>query len=105
MEHANVDARRMQDGETEIGHFFADIEELLKRITHVSDADVDRLKERVRAGAETTRAAVRDASVEARRRAGESLTAVDSYAHERPWQIVGLAAVAGAAIGFLASRR
>jgi ElaB/YqjD/DUF883 family membrane-anchored ribosome-binding protein len=32
-------------------------------------------------------------------------TATDSYVHESPWQAIGIAAVAGAAVGYLLARR
>jgi ElaB/YqjD/DUF883 family membrane-anchored ribosome-binding protein len=39
------------------------------------------------------------------RQARETFELGDRYVHNRPWEAIGIAALAGLAVGFLASRR
>ena len=83
----------------EMRRFFDDVEELLGRVSYFNDVDLDRLKTRV----EGSLRAARDSSQNATRRVKDvslqAATQADKYAHDRPWTVVSLAAIAGLAIG------
>jgi ElaB/YqjD/DUF883 family membrane-anchored ribosome-binding protein len=49
--------------------------------------------------------AVSDATAQIRDSAREVGKRTDDYARDNPWQVIGIAAVVGLAVGILASRR
>jgi len=83
----------------EMRRFFDDVEELLGRVSYINDVDLDRLKTRV----ETSMRAARDSTKNATRRvrdvSAQAASSADKYAHESPWTVVGVAALAALAIG------
>ena len=91
---------------SEMNSFFQDVEELLSRVANVNDEDLRRLRTKVEASmlkardtASNTTRRVRDVSMQA-------AASADQFAHDRPWAAVGIAALAGAALGVaLTSRR
>jgi ElaB/YqjD/DUF883 family membrane-anchored ribosome-binding protein len=91
---------------SELSRFVDDVEELLSQVSHLDNADVARLRGKVEDSLSVVRdslssggARVKDASVRA-------ATSADRYAHDRPWAVAGLAAVAALALGAaIAGRR
>ena len=83
----------------ELRRFFDDVEELLGRVSYFNDVDLDRLKSRV----ETSMRAAKDSTQQATRRVRDlsvqAATSADKYAHESPWTVAGIAAIAALAIG------
>ena len=90
---------------SQLGKFFDDLEDLLRRVTHFEDADISRLRRQVESKIE----AVRDTTVSSARRVTDStvdaVRTTDEYVHERPWTAIGITAVACLAVGALISRR
>ena len=89
----------------ELSRFVDDVEELLSSVSHFDDADVARLRGKLEDSLSTVRetlsgstARIKDASVRA-------ASSTDKYAHERPWAVAGLAAVAALALGAAISGR
>jgi ElaB/YqjD/DUF883 family membrane-anchored ribosome-binding protein len=83
--------------------FLDDVEELLRRMSSGSgdDPDIARLRSRVEASLERTKAGVRDgtrAAIDGTRRAA---LATDEYVHRRPWVAIGASAAAGMLVGAL----
>jgi ElaB/YqjD/DUF883 family membrane-anchored ribosome-binding protein len=91
----------------EMGRFFSDVEDLLKRVTHMKDEDVSRLRERVETSLTTARDAVSRNASRVRETAGEVVDSTDQYVRRRPWTVAGVAMVAGLIVGaaLLSSRR
>jgi ElaB/YqjD/DUF883 family membrane-anchored ribosome-binding protein len=93
-------------GNSEINRFIDDVEELLSQVSHLDNADIARLRGKledslsaVRDSLTSSTARVKDVSVRA-------ATSADKYAHDRPWAVAGLAAVAALALGaVIAGRR
>jgi ElaB/YqjD/DUF883 family membrane-anchored ribosome-binding protein len=94
-------------GSGEMGRFFSDVEDLLKRVTHMRDEDVSRLRERVESSLDSAREAVSRNASRVRETAGEVVDTTDQYVRRRPWTVAGLALVAGVIVGaaLLTSRR
>jgi ElaB protein len=90
---------------SEFTRFVADVEELLKRVTPLGDAELERVKTRVQDGLATARDTMTSGTRRAVAQSREMALAADGYVHERPWQVVGVAALVGALAGFLAARR
>ena len=99
-------------GRDEWHKLVADVEDLVKKVAHVDDAEIAEIRSKVEdtlarakssAGAGMT--ALRERAEVVRERAGEATDATDEYVHENPWAAIGIAAAVGIIIGFVASRR
>lgn len=97
--------RLKRTASTELSSLIADVEDLLKKIAHVTDLEVAQLRssvqEKITSAKDTLAAGGKRITETARVAAG----ATDDYVRASPWQAVGVAALAGAAIGYLFSRR
>jgi ElaB/YqjD/DUF883 family membrane-anchored ribosome-binding protein len=92
----------------ELRAFLADVEDLVKKVANVGDADVARLRARVSGALGDVRQTVGDTADSLRDRARMAVTVTDDYVHEKPWTAIGLAAAIGVIVGFgvaAASRR
>jgi|HubBroStandDraft_5_1064220.scaffolds.fasta_scaffold401086_2 ElaB protein len=101
--HAAREARTVAS--REVDRLIADVEELLRRVTDTADPELVRLRARLQETVATTKKAFTDGAGEMQRRAKEALQAGDQTVRDRAWEAIGIAAVAGLTIGFLAGRR
>lgn len=90
---------------SELQRFFDDVEELLGRVSNVSDAEISRLRRKVESSIDRVKNVAVDgieSAVDGTRRAAR---ATDEYVHENPWTAVGVSAAAGLLLGALLCRR
>jgi ElaB/YqjD/DUF883 family membrane-anchored ribosome-binding protein len=90
---------------TEIKSLIADVEDLVARIADLKDADVARVRTKVLKAVETAKESLADSADSVRRQAQRAAATADDYVHDSPWQAVGIAALVGAVVGILATRR
>lgn len=83
----------------------ADVQDLLVLVAHVADPEIARLRAKVEGSIASVKEAAVDGRVRVQRQAWEAMNASDHYVHEKPWQAIGIAALAGLAVGALVSRR
>jgi ElaB/YqjD/DUF883 family membrane-anchored ribosome-binding protein len=83
----------------EVRAFLADVEDLVKKVANVGDADVARLRARVSGAIGDVRQAVGDTADSLRDRARMAVNVTDDYVHDRPWTAIGLAAAVGIIVG------
>jgi ElaB/YqjD/DUF883 family membrane-anchored ribosome-binding protein len=83
----------------------ADVEDLIKKIANVDDAEIARVRAKVERTIESAKTAAMESTAGIREYARDATHATDEYVHESPWTAVGVAAAFGAAIGFLLARR
>ncbi|MCW5626121.1 MAG: DUF883 domain-containing protein [Burkholderiales bacterium] len=67
--------------------------------------EIRALRERLQHGYERARTRIAHASEVVTDNVGAAARATDEYAHEQPWKVAGVAALAGLAIGVLLFRR
>jgi len=104
--NAGTTARRGLDaGGQEVGSLMADVQELLGQLTHVADPEIARLRTKVEHGMATAKRTLAGRVDQVQRRAKDAMTAGDGYVRDRPWQAVGIAALAGIVVGVLVGRR
>jgi ElaB/YqjD/DUF883 family membrane-anchored ribosome-binding protein len=89
----------------EIKNLIADVEELMARISDLKDADVVRVRGKVQRAVDATKQSLADSAVKLRARARQAASSTDDYVRDSPWQAVGIAALVGAVVGILATRR
>lgn len=90
---------------TEIKNLIADVEDLMARIADLKDADVVRVRGKVQRAVDATKQSLSDGADALRQRAQDVAGTADDYVRESPWQAVGIAALVGAVVGILATRR
>lgn len=90
---------------SEIKNLIADVEDLMGRIADLKDADVVRVRGKVQRAVEATKQSLADGAETLRQHAQDVAGSADDYVRESPWQAIGIAALVGAVVGILATRR
>jgi ElaB/YqjD/DUF883 family membrane-anchored ribosome-binding protein len=112
-DQAQVGARRIKNGagifksqaSGEIKNLIADIEDLIAHIADIKDADVARLRAKVETAVAAAKQGLSQGRESLARQAKQVASTTDDYVRGSPWQALGVAALLGAVIGVLASRR
>ena len=89
----------------EIKSLIADVEDLVARIADLKDADVARVRNKVLRAVDAAKESLTESADTLRRQAQKAATTADDFVHDSPWQAVGIAALVGAVVGILATRR
>jgi len=89
----------------EVRKLIADVEELIRRVGDAADPELARLRAKVESTVATTKKAISDGTEQVQRQAKDAFAASDRYVRDQPWEAIGIAALAGLAIGFLVGRR
>jgi ElaB/YqjD/DUF883 family membrane-anchored ribosome-binding protein len=89
----------------EIKSLIADVEDLMARIADLKDADVVRVRGKVQRAVDATKQTLADGADTIRQHAQTVADTADDYVRESPWQAIGIAALVGAVVGILATRR
>jgi ElaB/YqjD/DUF883 family membrane-anchored ribosome-binding protein len=89
----------------EIKNLIADVEDLMARIADLKDADVVKMRGKVQRAVEATKRSLADGADVIRQHAQDLAGTADDYVRDSPWQAVGIAALVGAVVGILATRR
>lgn len=97
--------RRQAATPSEWRDLVADVEDLLKKVANVGDAEIAAVRDRLQKTLATAKSSAAAGARRARVYAQDASTAADDYVRESPWTAVGLAAAVGVLIGFIASRR
>jgi ElaB/YqjD/DUF883 family membrane-anchored ribosome-binding protein len=90
---------------SEIKNLIADVEDLMARITDLKDADVARVRGKVQRAVEAAKQSLADGADTIRQQAQNVASTADDYVRDSPWQAIGIAALVGAVVGILATRR
>jgi ElaB/YqjD/DUF883 family membrane-anchored ribosome-binding protein len=70
-----------------------------------SAPDIAALQAKLKIAVQAAKSAATDAAAQLRAQARHVGERTDSLVRENPWQVIGLAALVGLAVGFFASRR
>lgn len=83
----------------ELSAFFADVEDLIKQVSNISDVDVARVRAKVANTLDDVRRTATDTAAGLRDRALQAADATDDYVRDRPWTAIGVAAAVGLLVG------
>lgn len=89
---------------TEMQNLIADVEDLLRGVAGVGDADVARLRARVQSTLESAKVSLGQQTEQLRAQAADAAAMADDYVHAQPWAAVGIAAGVGLLVGLLMGR-
>jgi len=89
----------------EVKNLIADVEDLMARIADLKDVDVARVRSKVQRAVDAAKESLADSADTLRQRAQSAASTADDYVRDSPWQAVGIAALVGAVVGILATRR
>ena len=90
---------------SEIKSLIADVEDLMARIADLKDADVVRVRNKVQRAVDATKQSLADSADAIRQHAQSAANTTDDFVRDSPWQAVGIAALVGAIVGIIATRR
>ena len=89
----------------QVSNFLDSVEDLTKALKDIESPDIARVRAKVKVALVAAKSAVADTASQLRDRAQEVGKQTDTFVRDNPWQVIGLAAVVGLAVGILASRR
>jgi ElaB/YqjD/DUF883 family membrane-anchored ribosome-binding protein len=96
----------------EIRNLMADVEDLVTRVAGVKDPDIVLVRNKVLKTLEAARTSmsasaykVRERAYKVREQAIKVAGTTNDFVRENPWQALGIAALLGTAVGYLARRR
>jgi ElaB/YqjD/DUF883 family membrane-anchored ribosome-binding protein len=94
-----------ETGRSEWHRLVADVEDLVKKVANVDDAEIAEIRSKVENTLAQAKTSASASIAAVRGRAGEATEATDVYVRENPWAAIGIAAAVGVIIGFVAGRR
>ena len=97
------DARDYAKGQ--INNFIENVEDLTHALKDVDTPEIARVKAKVKIALAAAKSALSDGAAQVKHQARQATKSTDTYVRDNPWQVVGIAAVIGVAVGILASRR
>ena len=89
----------------QINSFLENVEDLTKALKDVDTPDIARVRAKVKIALAAAKSAVSDTASQLKDQAQYVGKRTDSFVRDNPWQVIGIAAVVGLAVGILASRR
>ena len=89
----------------DVQNVVSEAQELLKTVKDEGATQIDAVRSKVQAQYEVAREKLGEIQSTVTEGAKVAVTSTDAYVRGNPWRAVGIAAAAGAIIGFLASRR
>jgi ElaB/YqjD/DUF883 family membrane-anchored ribosome-binding protein len=102
----DTSARSVKDfANGQINAFIENVEDLTNALKDVDTPEIARVKAKVKIALAAAKSALADGAAQVRTQARQVTKTTDTYVRDNPWQVVGIAAVVGLAIGILASRR
>jgi len=88
----------------DVQNVVTEAQELLKTVKEEGASQIDQMKTKVSAQLDTAKQKFGEIQQTVQDGAQMAVTSTDAYVRSNPWRAVGIAAAAGALIGFLAAR-
>jgi ElaB/YqjD/DUF883 family membrane-anchored ribosome-binding protein len=89
----------------EIRNLMADVEDLVTRVAGVKDPDIALVRSKVLKTLDAARTSMSAGADRVREHAIKVAGTTNDFVRENPWRLLGIAALLGAAVGYLARRR
>ena len=106
MESISDNARNVKEyANGQINNFIENVEDLTNALKDVDTPEISRVKAKVKIALAAAKSALADGAAQVKTQARQVTQSTDTYVRDNPWQVVGIVALIGVAIGVLASRR
>lgn len=89
----------------QVNSFLENVEDLTKALRDVDSPDIAKVRAKVKIALAAARSAVADTASQLRDQAQQVGQRTDGFVRDNPWQVIGIAALVGLAVGIFASRR
>jgi ElaB/YqjD/DUF883 family membrane-anchored ribosome-binding protein len=89
----------------QVNNFLSSVEDLTNALKDVESPEIAKVRTKVRLALMAARSAASDTASQIRTQAQQVGQRTDSFVRDNPWQVIGIAAVVGLAVGILTSRR
>jgi ElaB/YqjD/DUF883 family membrane-anchored ribosome-binding protein len=89
----------------QVNNFLDNVEDLTKALKDVDTPDIARVRAKVKIALAAAKSAVSDTASQLKDQASVYGKRTDGFVRDNPWQVIGVAAIVGLAVGILASRR
>jgi ElaB/YqjD/DUF883 family membrane-anchored ribosome-binding protein len=96
---------KTEDGASEVQRLFDDVQDLLEKVTHLTDTDTARVRHKVESSLRGARDSVIQGATQVRDQARQVATQTNEYAHQSPWMVAGAAGLLGVVVGVLFANR
>jgi ElaB/YqjD/DUF883 family membrane-anchored ribosome-binding protein len=95
----------VSDANGQVNNFLENVEDLTQALKDVGTPEIARLRAKVKIALAAAKSAAADTAVQLRGQAQQAGKRTDAFVRENPWQVIGIAALVGLAVGIFASRR
>jgi ElaB/YqjD/DUF883 family membrane-anchored ribosome-binding protein len=89
----------------QVNNFLENVEDLTKALRDVGTPDIARVRAKVKIALAAAKSAMADSAAQLRDQAQYAGKRADTFVRDNPWQVIGVAALVGLAVGIFASRR
>lgn len=89
----------------QINSFLENVEDLTKALKDVDTPEIARVRAKVKMALSAAQSAMADTASQIRDQAQIMGRRTDTFVRDNPWQVIGVAALVGLAVGIFASRR
>ncbi len=89
----------------QLNSFLDSVEDLTNALKDIELPEIARVRTKVKLALVAAKSAAADTASQIRSEAEQVGRRTDTFVRDNPWQVIGLAAVVGLAVGILASRR
>jgi ElaB/YqjD/DUF883 family membrane-anchored ribosome-binding protein len=89
----------------QVNSFLDHVEDLTKALKDVDSPDIAKVRAKVKIALAAAKSAVSDTASQLRDQAQQVGKRTDTFVRDNPWQVIGVAALVGLAVGIFASRR
>jgi len=89
----------------QVNHFLDSVDDLTKALKDIDTPDVAKVRAKVKMALVAAKSAVADTASQLGTQAKRAGKRTDGFVRDNPWQVIGIAAVVGLAVGILSSRR
>jgi ElaB/YqjD/DUF883 family membrane-anchored ribosome-binding protein len=106
MQSVSDTARSLGDHATgQVRNFLDNVEDLTRALRDVDTPDIAKVRAKVKIALAAAKSALDDTATQLRGQAQQVGQRTDTFVRDNPWQVIGIAAVVGLAVGIFASRR
>lgn len=104
-----LDSKSVRDAKDyakgQLDNFMENVEDLTTALKDVDTPEIARVKAKVKIAMAAAKSALSDSAAQVKEQALKAGKNTDTYVRDNPWQVVGIAALIGIAVGIIATRR